>query len=331
MVVLVATGVTDGAAAMRRLGDVEHPGTPLVLVPMGGLSVAPGELPGVTTFRHVQAAVRALGRAAKYAAWRDQPRDRPGEPAAAQDRDRADRTRATADRLLGQTDDDGWLTTDDVVTLLTDYDLAPVGTVVTDPASAAEAAERVGFPVAVKVAEHAVVHKTDRGLVRVGLGSAEEVTAVVRRFEAELGQPGARVLVQPMAEGIEIALGLVRDPGFGPLVMVAAGGVATDVWNDRVFLLPPVTAGDAARAVRSLRVWPLLNGFRGSPAVDVAALEAMLVRLGQLAEDVPQVAEMDLNPVLVGPTGCALVDVTVRLVSATPIDAGVPRRLRRST
>jgi acyl-CoA synthetase (NDP forming)/GNAT superfamily N-acetyltransferase len=328
VVVLVATGVSDSAAAMRQLADVPHPGTPLVLVPMGGLAVAAGELAGVTIFRSTQAAVRALGRAARYAAWRDQP----AEPPATVDHDRADRARLTAARLLSEQPDDegGWLDTDDVASLLVDYDLEPVGTVATDPLAAAAAATAIGFPVALKVAGSDVVHKTDRGLVRIGLGSTAEVVSAVREFEAELGQAGAPVLVQPMASGVEIALGLVRDPGFGPLVMVAAGGVATDVWDDRVFLLPPVTVGDAARAVRSLRVWPLMNGFRGVPAADVASLEAVLVRLGQLAEDVPQVAELDLNPVLVGPHGCALVDVKVRLAPPTPIDAGIPRRLRRT-
>lgn len=326
VVVLVATGVSDSAAAMRRLAEVAHPDKPLVLVPMGGLAVAPGELAGVTTFRSTQAAVRALGRAARYAAWRAQPAEQP----APVDRDRADRARLTAVRLLDRTDG-GWLDTDDVAELLADYDLAPVGTVVTDPVAAAEAAAAIGFPVALKVAGRDVVHKTDRGLVRVGLGSTAEVVSAVRGFEEELGQPGAPVLVQPMAGGVEIALGLVRDPGFGPLVMVAAGGVATDVWDDRVFLLPPVSAADAARAVRALRVWPLLNGFRGAPPADVDSLEAVLVRLGQLAEDVPQVAELDLNPVLVGTSGCALVDVKVRLDTPVPVDAGIPRRLRRSS
>ena len=293
---------------------------------MGGLSIVPGELAGVTTFRSAQAAVRALGRAARYAAWRDQPAESP----APVDHDRADLARQLAAGLLERTDGDGWLDTDDLASLLADYDLAPLGTVATDPLAAAATASVIGFPVALKVAGRDVVHKTDRGLVRIGLGSTAEIVSAVREFEAALGQAGVPVLVQPMASGVEIAHGLVRDPGFGPLVMVGAGGVATDVWDDRVFLLPPVTIGDATRAVRSLRVWPLLDGFRAAPPADVDALEAMLVRLGQLAEDVPQVAELDLNPVLVGPHGSALVDVKVRLAPPTPIDAGVPRRLRQS-
>ncbi len=199
-----------------------------------------------------------------------------------------------------------------------------------DPVAAATAAAELGYPVAVKVADPDVVHKTDRGLVRVGMRSAPEVVAAVRDFERELGREGGAVLVQPLGAGVEIAVGVVRDPGFGPLVMVAAGGTATDLWDDRAFLLPPVTRQDAARAIRSLRTWPLLDGFRGQPRADSAALEDLVVRLGRLAEDVPQVADVDLNPVLVGPDGCVRVDVKVRLADAVPVDAGIPRRLRRT-
>ena len=119
------------------------------------------------------------------------------------------------------------------------------------------------------------------------------------------------MLVQPVVSGVEVALGVVRDPGFGPMVMVAAGGVATDLWNDRAFLVPPISRADATRALRSLRIWPLLEGFRGSPAVTSTALAGLVVSLGALATDVPQVAELDLNPVVVTPEGCALVDIKV--------------------
>ncbi|KQY64444.1 MULTISPECIES: acetate--CoA ligase [unclassified Nocardioides] len=327
VVVVVATGVSDSAASLQRLADVTHPGKPLVVVPMGGLTVAPGELSGVTTFRSVPASVRALGRAARYAAWRKQPAQQPLPV----DRDRAQRARHVAEELLGRVDaEGGWLDTGDLVSLLDDYGLAPVGTVVTDPDAAAGVAAAIGFPVALKVADRTVVHKTDRGLVRVGLLTTAAVADVVREFESELGRQSVPVLVQPVASGVEIALGVVRDPGFGPLVMVGAGGVATDLWDDRVFLLPPVTAGDAARALRSLRIWPMLDGYRGTARSDVASLEEILVQLGQLAEDVPQVAELDLNPVLAGPHGCVLVDVKVRLQTPLALDAGVPRRLRRS-
>jgi acyl-CoA synthetase (NDP forming) len=200
--------------------------------------------------------------------------------------------------------------------------------VVDDAHAAARAAERVGFPVVLKVADRTVVHKTERGLVRVGLRSAAAVADAVRAFATELGRERVPVLVQPVVGGVEIALGVVRDPGFGPMVMVAAGGVATGILDDRTFLLPPSTRRDAARAIRSLRVWPLLQGYRGSPPADVEALVDVLVRLGELASDVPEVAEADLNPVLCTPQGVVLVDVKVRLAPAAPLDPGVPRRLR---
>lgn len=328
VVVLVASGVTDAVAAMRRIADVRqrHPDRPVVLVPMGGLRLPPDGLPGVTTYRSMTAAVRALSRAARYAAWRAQPRELP----AAVDHDRADRSRAVAAELLQTTAGAaGWLDAGDTERLLRDYGLAPVGRIVVEAGAAAEAAAEIGFPVALKVAVHDVVHKTERGLVRVGLRSPEEVTAAVVDFERELGRSGAPLLVQPVVAGVEIAVGAVRDPGFGPLVMVGAGGVATDLWDDRAYLLPPISSGDAERAVRALRVWPLLEGYRGAPPADVDALQDLVARLGRLAEDVPQIAEIDLNPVLVGPDGCALVDVKVRLESSPLVDAGIPRRLRR--
>jgi len=136
------------------------------------------------------------------------------------------------------------------------------------------------------------------------------------------------VIVQPVVEGVEVALGVVRDPGFGPLVMVAAGGVATGILEDRAFLLPPFTQRDAARAVRSLRIWPLLDGYRGSPRADVETLVGVLVTLGQLSIDVPEIAELDFNPVMCTDSDVVLVDVKVRLQEALPVNAGVPRQLR---
>ena len=133
-----------------------------------------------------------------------------------------------------------------------------------------------------------------------------------------------------MARGIEVALGVIRDPGLGPMVMVAAGGTATEVWNDRTLLLAPVSAQDAARALRSLRIWPLLSGYRGSEPVDEQALVDLIVALGRLAVDVPELVEADLNPVMCTPQGAALVDVKLRLDHGGPVDAGVPRRLRDS-
>jgi hypothetical protein len=136
------------------------------------------------------------------------------------------------------------------------------------------------------------------------------------------------VRVQPLLAGLEVACGVVRDEVFGPLVRVAAGGIATEIWRDEVYLLPPIAPSDAARALRALRMWPMLDGFRGAERVDVGALEAVVVGVGQLAVDVPEVSELDLNPLLATPEGVHCVDVKVRLGEASALDAGIPRRLR---
>jgi acyl-CoA synthetase (NDP forming) len=126
--------------------------------------------------------------------------------------------------------------------------------------------------------------------------------------------------------GVETAIGLVADADFGPLVMVGLGGVASDLLADRAFHALPLTVDDAARQIRSLRGAPLLFGYRNSPLCDVEALEDMLLRVAELAMNVPELAELDLNPVTVSPTGAIALDVKVRLRLATTYDP-LARRL----
>ena len=125
------------------------------------------------------------------------------------------------------------------------------------------------------------------------------------------------------ATGVELAVGVVRDETYGPLVRVAAGGVAGDVLHDEIHLLAPVSPADAGRALRGLRIWPLLDGVRGLDRVDVDALEALVVSVGRLAVDVPELATLDLDPVLAGPDGVHCVDVKVLLSPAGYVGHGV--------
>ncbi|HET7734506.1 MAG TPA: GNAT family N-acetyltransferase [Nocardioidaceae bacterium] len=325
LVPIVATNVTDPTPLVVALTETRrrHPDTPVVLVAMGGLAVPAEGAPGVTVFDSPEEAVDAMAAASRYAAWLALPRDEPTRPDPTQSVAARSRAQALLEEATG-----GWVPAGGVSELLTPYGLAPSGTLCLDPLDAARAADELGFPVAVKVADETIVHKTDRGLVRVGIGSEAEVIAAVRAFEAELDCTSVPVLVQPVVSGVEIALGVVRDPGFGPLVMVAAGGTTTNILDDRTFLLPPVGRQDAARALRSLRIWPLLNGYRGSEPVDVAALEELICSLGRLSLDVPEIAELDLNPVMATPEGVVLVDVKMRLAEAAPGTDGVPRQLR---
>ncbi|MBM7515669.1 bifunctional acetate--CoA ligase family protein/GNAT family N-acetyltransferase [Nocardioides nitrophenolicus] len=322
LVVLVATDTNDVLGVLDALADVRrrHPGRPVIAV---GLGVdADGTHAGVTTLRSSAAAVAALGRAVRYAAWR---RD-VVPPAPAPDPVRARKSRDEAIDLLARGGVDGWVAPGDAAALLHRYGLKSAG-VVTTAADAPQAAAQMGFPVAVKVASADVVHRTERRLVATGLMSPKEVALAADDIERRMGR-ACPVLVQPMVTGVEMALGMVRDPVLGPLVMVAPGGVSTDLADDRAFLLPPFVPGEIMRALRTLRTWPLLDGFRGAPRADVEAFARAASALGQLAVEVPEIAELDLNPVLVTEDGIHLVDVKVRLAAGESLDE--PRQLRRT-
>ncbi|GAB3251245.1 bifunctional acetate--CoA ligase family protein/GNAT family N-acetyltransferase [Nocardioides dilutus] len=325
LLVPVATAVTDGTESLRAMlrARAAHPDLPVLMVPLGGLEAPDADGAAVTQYRTTASAVRALSRVVRYAEWLAAPRE-PADPTDAEVRRNVQRHAAN---LLHATAAHGWLPPEQAGALLADYGIKALGETVLGAEAAVEAAQRMGYPVAMKVADPELVHKTDRGLVRIGVSGDLQVAAAVADFAAELGTVPP-VLVQPMATGVEVALGVVRDPALGPLVMVAAGGVATDVWDDRVFLVPPLSHADAARALRSLRIWPLLEGYRGSAPADVAGLEQMVLAVGRLAADVRELAELDINPVLVGEHGCAVVDVKMRLAAPIGPDPTAPRQLR---
>ncbi len=136
------------------------------------------------------------------------------------------------------------------------------------------------------------------------------------------------IATTPADGGVELTIGVIRDETFGVLVRVGVGGTAGDVLQDEVHLLAPFAQSDAARALRTLRLWPLLDGVHGLPRVDVTSLEALVVAVGRLAADVPQVARLELDPVLATPDGVTCVDVDLLLAPAEASDSGYPRRLR---
>lgn len=335
LLILVATSLADPGLALAGLARVRerNAGVPLLLVAHGGVEAHPSEAGTLTSFRSCAAAVRALGHAVRYAAWLGERTVETTVEAGpysawATPLQVLTRRRELAQRLLeNDATSEGWVGAAEATELLDEYGLAPLGEVASGEDAVAALAQSLGFPATLKVADRSVVHRTERGLVRVGLDSVDGVRAAVASFARELGRSDVPVLVQPVVSGIELAVGLVRDPTFGPLVMVGAGGVNTDVLLDRVYLMPPVRAGDVRRGLRCLRCWPLLQGFRGSAPADVDALVEVVVAVGALAEDVPEVAEVDVNPVMVSAAGCALVDVKLRLQQAAA-EPDAPRQLR---
>jgi acyl-CoA synthetase (NDP forming) len=185
----------------------------------------------------------------------------------------------------------------------------PEQAVCPDRQAAVAAAQRIGFPVAAKLAGGRHVHKSDAGGVHLGLGDADAVAAAAAAL-LEL-DPEAEVLVQPMTEGTEVVVGGLRDPVLGPVVMVGLGGVLVEVLGDVAFRLAPVTEAEARAAIESLRGVGVLAGARGRPAADLDALAATVVAASHLIAAVPEVSELDLNPVLAGPREAVAVDVRV--------------------
>jgi acyl-CoA synthetase (NDP forming) len=207
--------------------------------------------------------------------------------------------------------------------------LAPLGlpfvpsSVVAAPREAAEAAARLGTPVALKVFSDHAVHKSDLGLVVLGAVSGAEVEAAYRGLTcrvAELELPDTQIVVQPMAPaGIDMFLGYDRDPVFGPAVVVGMGGTTVELYRDIARRLPPMTAEDVAGMLSSLRSAPLLDGYRGADPVDMTAFLQLAAMIAELAIGVPELTELDLNPIRVLPDGsCLLLDAAGALTAAIP-------------
>jgi acyl-CoA synthetase (NDP forming) len=268
----------------------------------------------IPTFRFPEAAARALTYVVRYAQWRARP------PGAVPELERfdADAARAVAAAALAEFGE-GWMRPDAAARLLAAAGvLLPAFEFVATPEAAVQAAGRIGFPVAVKVVSPRLTHKSDVGGVALNVSTPEAVRDACERMQG-LARPDVPIdgfLVQRMAaQGTEVIIGVVDDATFGPLLGFGLGGTTVEVLNDIAFRITPLTDSDAAEMVRAIRAWPLLDGYRGRPPADVAAIEDLLLRISRLVEEVPQIAEMDLNPVMAYPAGqgIAVVDVRVAL------------------
>jgi acyl-CoA synthetase (NDP forming) len=174
-------------------------------------------------------------------------------------------------------------------------------------AAALAAAEEIGYPVVLKTGQPGIAHKSDVGGVRLGLAGPAAAGAAYDDLAARLGP---RVLVcETAAPGTELALGLVRDPAVGPLVVVGAGGVLVEIFSERTVLLAPVTRPAALAAVRRLRLAPVLAGSRGQPAADLGAIADAITALSRLACDLGDALDaLDINPLICGPAGAVAAD-----------------------
>ncbi|WP_025324167.1 acetate--CoA ligase family protein [Deferrisoma camini] len=181
-----------------------------------------------------------------------------------------------------------------------------------DLENALEAAAEVGYPLVVKVVSPRVIHKSDVGGVIVGVEDEQGVREAYRRMARLPGFEG--VLLDEVADGLELIVGAKHDPQFGPVVLTGIGGTAVEIYQDVAIRMAPMSPDDAESALDSLRARKLLEGFRGAPPVQRESLVDLLVRFSEMAHDLgPAVDSIDLNPVFCGPERCVIADARIML------------------
>jgi acetyl coenzyme A synthetase (ADP forming)-like protein len=313
----MAKAILSGIAAGRAGGSTDKP-VYLCWMAEGD----PGqvfELPTETipAYSLPEAPALVLSKAAAYAEWKAQPIGMVPDfddmdPAAA---------RNICRKALSQRGA-GWLTAEEARGVLSAMKL-PVseGGVATTPDAAAALASRLGFPVAVKLVSHQITHKTEIGGVVLDVSHEDGARAAFESIRTRLSKEGRQdamegVLVQPMLTGgVEVMVGMTLDPLFGPLIAFGLGGIHVEILGDVHFRVTPLTDRDASDMVRGIKGYRLLQGYRGHPPADVPAIEEMLLRLSRLVEEIPEISELDLNPVFALPPGqgCRIVDARLRV------------------
>ena len=315
MTVFAEVAVTDTSAVRAAVSAAaDATSKPIVSVQVGAPATTEY---GLRTRRHVpvftfpEQAAFALGFTRRYAELRDVP----ALPVRAKSTGNADAARTLVESLLESGRE--WLDADDIATVLSAYEIPFCAQrVVRTVEDAVHAAHELGYPVAVKLA-HGGIHKTDIGGVRLNIRDDAALTTAATELLDLCASASPAVLVQAMvAGGTELIVGAVHDPQVGPLVMLGAGGVLTDILGDRTFRLAPVTPGEAESMIANLRSARLLDGYRGSPVVPHALVRDVLVRVAALVSDLPEIAELDINPLVCREDAAIVVDARIRI--ATP-------------
>jgi acetyl coenzyme A synthetase (ADP forming)-like protein len=315
----LVTRAEDMAAAIRRAAEKARdkpllacllavPEIPAALRPEPGV-----ELPPV--YAYPENAVRALALAARYTAWCRRPDDAPPELPGFD--------AAAARRLVhaALAEGRGWLDPVDAFALLAAAGI-PAAAVerVGSAEQARERAAALGVPLALKAASPDIVHKTEAGALRLSLVGADAVEKAFRELHAALGERMGGALLQPMcAPGTELIAGISHDPALGALVMLGLGGTLAELLGDRALHVVPLGPRAALELRESLRCAPLFHGYRGAPPLDGAAVDDVVLRLARLADEVPEIAELDLNPLVVRAEGAVVVDARVRVAPAVPL------------
>ena len=314
----VSEALRESVAAARAAGNPKP-----ILACFGGhrgLSALSSPNERIPSYRFPEAAARALGSAHTYARWRRTP---PGVVPGYPDID-VDVARA----VLRRTEDKGggWLSARETADVLRAFGLPLIeGETAADAEGAVQAAEKLGYPVAVKLESRTLLQKSAWGGVVLGLTDAAAVRAACEGIKERLEEAG-RVgelegfLIQPVvAGGLELLVSVTDDPLFGPLISFGLGGVFVELLRDVVLRVTPLTDRDAREMIRGVRGYPLLSGYRGAPPADVGALETLLLRTSRLIEEVPEIVGLELNPVKAHPPGegCTILDAKIKVRGAS--------------
>ena len=331
-VIFIPTGTTetDDVADAMVAAKAELPsGVPVISVFMSSPSqgmppaLAAANIPA---FSFPEAAARALGRVTTYSRWRRRPLGAIVQP----DGMDPDAARAVVERVLAgvsaptgaqaRRGEDGgrWCSTEEASQILAAYGIPTArSALVTDADEGAALQREWNVPVAVKVA--AAIHKADVGAIALDLRSGAAVAEAIGRIASnlerhDLGEHAGSYLVQEMITGgVEMVVGVTHDPSFGPIIVTGMGGTLVELLRDVAVRITPVTDEDVHEMLDELKMAPLLRGYRGAPPSDVPALTDLIHRVNAMVEDLPEVAELDLNPVFVRPEGQGVVAVDVRM------------------
>jgi acetyltransferase len=334
LVILTPQDMTDPTATAERLAPyAQNTRKPVLASWMGGPAVAAGDSilngAGIPTFDYPDAAARAFTNMWKYTYNLRSIYETP-EPA---EDERADRERV--EEIIGHVSDTERtiLTEFETKEILDAYGIPTVETEVAhSPDEAVELADRLGYPVVLKLDSETITHKTEVGGVRLNLQNSGEVRRAYEEMESSITENygpedfgGAAVQEMVSLDGYELIVGSSLDPQFGPVLLFGSGGSLVEVYRDRSLALPPLTTTLARRMMQRTRIFDALGGVRGRAPVDVGSLEKLLVRVSQLVVEQPWIKELDINPLLAAPERLTALDARVVLHDPETSEGDLPR------
>ncbi len=317
LVLLTPQAMTQPLETAQEIAKFAHNGKPMFACWMGGNIVAPGVIEliknEIPAYESPARAVKAIKAMCDYVDWHDRP---------ARIVTRFPVNRRRAERIINRHIRMGQFQIGEVKgkEILRAYNFnVPPGAMATSTEEAMDIAERIGYPVAMKIVSPDILHKSDMGGVKLNLINRFAVQDAYDLMMLRISQkaPNAKlegVYVEKMCtKGREIIIGMTRDPQFGPMLMFGLGGIFVEVMKDVTFHLAPITADEALQMLETTRSYKLLTGVRGQAGVDIQAIALGIQRMSQLVTDFPQIVEMDINPFIVGPFGSQPVAADARI------------------